>query len=78
MAKDEAPIAKIVIERDLHHTMFLDRWRWYVFIDPPKLERLNRPAVSVWADYVGSACTQKRAHKKAMKLIPRYVRVSIC
>lgn len=77
MADDTAPVAEIIVERDYNHGMFLDRWKWMIFINPPKLRRQQRSFVYCWADYHGSAATQKRALKKAMKLVPRYVRTQI-
>lgn len=69
MALDTAPIAKIVVEHNNHAQFFPERWKWKLWIDCT--------STSLYPDYDGYSTTSKRALKKAMKLVPRYVRTTI-
>lgn len=70
MADDKAPVAKILIERNANAEMWWERWKWKLWVDPTR-------GIGYTADYKGNATTQRKALKKAMKLVPRYVRTTI-
>lgn len=71
--KDFAPVSRIIIKRNHGADLWFERWEWRLFIEPTRHSEFRR----YQADYRGNATTQRRALKKAMKLVPRYVQTEI-
>lgn len=77
MADDHAPVSEIILKRKQRVEFWWERWEWHVFVDPPSRRKKVGGMGLHYSDYHGTATTQKRALKKAMKLVPRYVRTQI-